>query len=117
MPRLRAAAPHELRAIRLSGGRSRRLLTHDEGAVPTVNEYAAWRKPKSSCAALLQRVVYKQRTVLTNQAAELKLPVAAAAKQLAAALELAKQVASARAKEREGQAAEKRQQSEHERGS
>jgi hypothetical protein len=33
MPRLRVAAPHGLRALRLSGGRSRRLLTHDEGAV------------------------------------------------------------------------------------
>ncbi len=50
----------------------------------------------------LQSVVYKQRTVLTNQAAELKLPFAAAIKQLAAAFELAKQVASATAKEREG---------------
>jgi hypothetical protein len=46
----------------------------------------------------LQSEVYKQRTVRTNQAAELKLPFAAAIKQLAAAFELVKQVASARAK-------------------
>ena len=106
MPRLRVAAPHGPRALRLSGGRSRRLLTHDKGAVPTDDEYAAWGKLFTDRSKKqLQEVVHRQRAVLTNKAAELKLPFADAAEQIAAAFELEKQESSAKAEEREQHAA------------
>jgi hypothetical protein len=102
MPRLRIAAPHGPRALRLSGGRSRRLLTHDKGAVPTDDEYAAWvALLKNRSKLQLQQLVSHQRTLLTKKAEELKLPFADAAEHIAAAFELAKQESAAKAEERE----------------
>ncbi len=106
MPRLRIAAPHGPRGIRLSGGRSRRLLTHDEGAVPTDVEYVAWGKRFTDRSKQrLQQLVSAQRAVLRKKAEELKLPFATAAKQIAAAFELAKQESAAKAEGRVRQAA------------
>ena len=89
-------------------GDIRRILTHDKGtaAVPTAKQYAAWSRlfPGRS-KRMLQTVLSKQRVFLTKKAAELKLPFADAAKQIAAALELAKQKSAAKAEERKQEAA------------
>jgi hypothetical protein len=106
MPRLRIAAPHGPRGIRLSGGRSRRLLTHDEGAVPTDVEYVAWGKRFTDRSKRqLQGLVSQQRAVLRKKAEELKLPFATAAEHIAAAFELAKRESAAKAEGRVRQAA------------
>ena len=93
-------------------GDSRRFLTHDKGtaAVATAKQYAAWSKlfPDRSKEAL-EKVVRRERSFLTNKAAELKLPFAAAAEHIAAALELAKQKSAAKAEERKQKAAGARQ--------
>ncbi len=89
-------------------GDIRRILTHDKGtaAVPTAKQYAAWSRlfPGRS-KEMLQTMLSKQRVFLTKKAAELKLPFADAAKQIAAALELAKQKSAAKAEERKQEAA------------
>jgi hypothetical protein len=82
------------------------LLTHDEGAVPTDDEYAAWVALfKNRSKVQLRSVVREQRAMLTKKAEELKLPFADAAEHIAAAFELAKQESAAKAEERERVAA------------
>jgi hypothetical protein len=79
MPRLRVAAPHGPRALQLSGGRSRRFLSHNEGAVPTDDDRAEWseRFPDRS-KEQLRGLERSQGDVLKRKAAkERELPVRA----------------------------------------